>query len=220
LATAATVVLGMAQSAQAATVLTFTQLGTGSPAQATLNGSNGTDIDVVNAGVTVGGFFGGGTPFNAFYTLDASSIADATLAGPLVSQAFSGSFCVSSVAGCGGTRYLFGNFTDVLFGVNTATAAAISATTSSGDIVNFFSDIPGVFNPNLGLVLGFISVNPALGITLNNGHNTTAAFNASVGGLFEAQSVTRDVVPEPASMLLLGTGLVGLGARLRRRSKA
>ena len=40
------------------------------------------------------------------------------------------------------------------------------------------------------------------------------------GGTLEALGIPRDTaVPEPTSMVLLGTGLIGLGARLRRRAK-
>jgi hypothetical protein len=181
------------------------------------DGAGSTTITNTDTLVDLTGFFGAPTPINGVYfNFTATSTNAAVLgAGGTIFQRYDGDFSFTSEAGGGGINYLSGTFQDALFGFGTNVLMGAS-TAFPGEDVTFTSDYAIAFAPNLALSLSMINVTPPVSIV----NGSLSSFNASISGNFQADGVQRDVVPEPASMLLLGTGLVGLGARLRRRSKA
>jgi hypothetical protein len=80
-------------------------------------------------------------------------------------------------------------------------------------------NLPFGFVMELPIVISFSSVGVLDGVTTD----ATRILGFSSSGSADMISPTgeRDIpVPEPTSMLLLGTGLVGVASRLRRRTKA
>jgi hypothetical protein len=207
-----------ARPARAATILSFQQTDFNETLNATTNGAGTTTLSTTDMDVSVSlaSFFGGGGLHSGFLTFNAVSTSQAVDSSGTITQNYAGTFEIYSGTGLTGTNYLSGTFSDLLTGSGTGTN--LVATTAGGDIVVFTSDLGTLVAP-LGISLSFISVTPDLHITTEAGLDTVAAFSTNVSGLFQAEGVTSNV-PEPASMLLLGTGLLGLGAVYRRRQKA
>ncbi len=220
LALAAMLGLAASQPAQATTILVFGQTGQ-STVTATNSGGVSTTINAANIPVTISQIENIPGAANISATLNLTAVsqgaANLTLSGN-VEQLFNGSFSVTD----GATNYLSGTFTNSLLfgsfasGPNTGNTLALQASQPPGNIT-FSTNSPLInqpFLPGFGISFALVNVTPGLHIT----GTSIGSFTASVAGNFSDNVGRGDIpVPEPASMLLLGTGLVGLGARLRRR---
>jgi hypothetical protein len=202
------VALGAISSAQAIPILSFGQVGQANTIVGTRTGAT-TSLNATNVAITVSQIDAAiGTPFNAFLTFDFDSTGAAIVIGPNIAQTYSGDFCITSLANCGGVNFLSGDLIDIAFGANAA--FTLSASTPPLANVIFTSDVIANLDPNRGASLSFANVTPLLSIVMG----TINSFTSSVSGTFSADV---GLVSEPETFALLMMGLLAVGVATRRR---
>ncbi len=144
-------------------------------------------------------------------SLSATSIDAAILISGNIIQHYSGTFCISSVAGCGG-NFLSGTFTDAAFGGNGGPGLTVNVNNPPESLVLTSNVLPAaeLIAPN-SFSLGFSNVTP----TLHIDGTTIGAFTASYSGTVSSEAAA---VSEPAGLALMGIGLLGLTMVRYRRS--
>jgi hypothetical protein len=188
-------------TANAALITGFSQEPTSNTVTATDNGTT-TTISYSNVLTTLGGGILGSIP-GAVMSLTATSIDAATLIAGNIIQHYSGTFCISSVASCGG-NFLSGTFTDAAFGGNGGPGLTVNVN-NPPESLTMTSNVlaASVLIPPNSFSLGFSNVTP----TLHIDGTTIGAFTASYSGTVSSEAAA---VPEPMTLALMGVGLLGL----------
>lgn len=203
--------LGLVGAAEAANVTTFAQTSNSNTITATVNGADTqTTLTASDAAINISQLISGAPPATAYFSLNATSIDPAVSFLGAAIQHFSGTFCLTTAVGCGGVNILSGVFQDAAFGALSGPGLTINAN-EPPDLLVLTSDIipASTLQAPDALSLGFTNVSPALAII----GSTIAPFDASFAGTVSASSV-----PEPATLGVLGVGLVALGL-VRRRDR-
>ena len=204
---AATVLL-LSTVANAAQIVGFGQLGSTNVFTATNNGDGTTSLDVF-AGVSITNIISGATDPNALFFFEAESVGAANV-GLLISQEFEGTFNLTNADQS--ISYLSGVFGGALtLGGSGGTSALFTANTSPFGPLTFATDLPVILGDPLAFSLSLSNVTPPFSVVGGSLGSFTASFTGT------ASADVPDVVPEPGSLFLLGTGLVGLASAARRR---
>jgi hypothetical protein len=192
--------LGSAAHAGVVSLIQFGQTSSSNTVIGTQTGGS-TTITISDADANISQILGGSPVNGVFVDLLATSDGGATTTAGITTQHFSGTFCVTSAAGCGGTNYLSGTFTDAAVGIGPALVLFVG---SPPDPLSFTSDVimPDGLGAPGALGFTFTGVTPPVQVV----DGTIGSFRASFSG-----NASASAVPELSTWAMLGLGFAGLG---------